>query len=287
MAVNDSKLFSVSLISQNLQEKRNEMPRGHSVRHYLERAYFRARGYFPVFMDGHRYKFQPDDRKFWRRVAAHRWEPHTYRILDRFLDSSLTYVDLGAWIGPTVIYAAERCRQVYCFEPDPFAYERLLSNLRMNRIDNVFSFHGAVYTRNGTIDIGNPDGQFGNSKTQTLEDAGKGRPVPCLTFESARKLLGIADVDLFKIDIEGAEFEVLPTMYSYLEAAKPSLYLSTHAPLMKTGERHRKMRAVAELSEIYSYCLDKHLQPLERGALLGPRFTDSFSEVVFTEKNIH
>ncbi len=258
-----------------------------SLRRRLELTYFRARGHFPIQLHGRDYKLQPEDRKFWRKVAANQWEPHTFAILDKFLEKSSVFVDLGAWIGPTVIYAAARCQQVYCFEPDPFAYERLLGNLRQNDIDNVTSFHGAVYTRNGTVNISNPEGDFGNSETRIVTNDNKGIPVPCLTFEHARELLGIATIDLIKIDIEGAEFELLPNMKQFLMANRPSLYLSTHTPLFDKAGRLDKMRIIAELADIYSYCLDRHLQPLNRDDLFSSQFVDNYCDLILTDKKLY
>jgi FkbM family methyltransferase len=259
---------------------------GMTLRRRIELAYFRARGYFPIQLYGTNYKFQPEDRKFWRKVAAGNWEPHTFRILNSFLDRSSVYVDLGAWIGPTVIFAAARCRQVYCFEPDPFAYEHLLANLRLNEIDNVTSFHGAIYTRNGSIRLGNPEGSFGNSETSIISDTSEGITSPCLTFDHARELFSMGAIDLIKIDIEGAEFELLPNMESYLDTDKPSLYLSTHAPLFDKADRREKMQVIAELADRYSSCLDRNLQPLKRDDLFSAQYIDNFCDIILTEKNI-
>jgi len=255
-----------------------------TLRRRLELTWFRARGHFPIRLHGRNYKFLPEERKFWRKVAAGHWEPHTFRILDAFLDQSSIYVDLGAWIGPTVIFAAARCQQVYCFEPDPLAYEQLLGNLRLNDIDNVTSFHGAVYTRNGTVQIGNPAGTFGNSETSIISNNSGGISTPCLTFDHAMELFGIGAIDLLKIDIEGAEFELLPNMKSYLGTNRPSLYLSTHAPLFDKIERRGKMQVIAELADMYSFCLDRYLQPLRRDDLLSPQYLDNFCDVILTEK---
>jgi FkbM family methyltransferase len=258
-----------------------------TLRRRLELTYFRARGYFPIQLYGTNYKFQPEDRKFWRKVATGKWEPHTFRILNAFLDHSSVYVDLGAWIGPTVIFAAARCRQVYCFEPDPFAYEQLLGNLRLNEIDNVTSFHGAIYTKNGTIQLGNSEGSFGNSETSIISNTSEGITAPCLTFDHAIELFGIGTIDLLKIDIEGAEFELLPDMKSYLDENRPSLYLSTHAPLIDKSERREKMQVIAELADLYSFCLDRNLQPLNRDELFSPQYIDNFCDIILTEKNIN
>ena len=94
---------------------------------------------------GERYRVAPGNRKFWRKVDAGQWEPETFTVLARCLRADSVYVDVGGWVGPTVLFAAAQGASVYCVEPDPVAYERLLANLRINKVAGVQSFHGALH----------------------------------------------------------------------------------------------------------------------------------------------
>ena len=42
---------------------------------------------------------------FWGKVQRNEWEPATFKIIKHFLDghSDASYIDFGAWIGPTVL----------------------------------------------------------------------------------------------------------------------------------------------------------------------------------------
>ena len=186
----------------------------------LALAYYRATGGFPAKLAGGRYRLVPEDRKFWRMAAGGQWERHTFRILEQLLRPDSVYVDVGAWIGPTVLFAAARCKVVYCIEPDAVAYERLLGNLRMNGIDNVLPFHGALGVRNGTVQIAGEKGKgFGTSETRvqaTPTDGGADVAATVLAMDLPRFIQhwGIERIDLMKIDIEGAEFDLAPALIS-------------------------------------------------------------------------
>ena len=62
---------------------------------------------------------------FWKNKS---WERNTHKIFDKFLDSNHSYIDIGAWIGPTVLYGAQIAKKVYAIEPDPIAFKELEKN---------------------------------------------------------------------------------------------------------------------------------------------------------------
>ena len=43
------------------------------------------------------------------------WEEDTFNILDHYQNPYKTYIDIGAWIGPTVLYSASKFKNVVCF----------------------------------------------------------------------------------------------------------------------------------------------------------------------------
>lgn len=63
------------------------------------------------------------------------WEDRTFIILDTFLDARRSFIDVGAWIGPTVLYGAAKAQHIYCFEPDPEAYRVLMRSNRSRRAE--------------------------------------------------------------------------------------------------------------------------------------------------------
>lgn len=247
-----------------------------SILKSLGKAWFRAVGYYPVCIGKEKFKVDPDHIGFWRGAAQGRWEPHTFAILSKFLGGGSVYCDVGAWIGPTVLYAARLCRRVVCFEPDPIAYRYLRWNIELNDLRNVDSFSFALSDRTALQRMSSRGGRLGESTTSALfDDSPNSRQieVPALTWAAIRDLTRIERIDFLKIDIEGGEFALLPTLGGYLAKHKPVVYLSTHAPFLEAGLRERAMRQVADALAVYTTCLHNDMTPadprdLTRGAAL-------------------
>lgn len=51
---------------------------------------------------------------FWDKVQRNEWETTTFKIVKHFLEdhSDASYIDFGAWIGPTVVFAAQHSKHV-------------------------------------------------------------------------------------------------------------------------------------------------------------------------------
>lgn len=105
---------------------------------------------------------------FWQTVANGEWEPETFSIFDAYLTPETTYLDAGAWIGPTLLYAAARSRRAIGFEPDPTAFAELRQNLDLNPALNTVQIEQAcIWKEEGMISLGNPE-QQGNSMSSIL-----------------------------------------------------------------------------------------------------------------------
>jgi FkbM family methyltransferase len=180
---------------------------------------------------------------FWARVAAGHWEPQTFRVLDRYLDPACSYIDIGAWIGPTLLYGAGRARMAYALEPDPVAFEELSANLQANPALAAKSrlFQQGVAARAGTIALyagglyWSDGSSFGDSMSGMLPAPGAiqqpQRRVSALALDEFMRAQCITDCGLIKMDIEGGEYSVISGAWRRLsELGMPALYVSFHAP---------------------------------------------------------
>ena len=64
-------------------------------------------------------------REYWSSVVDESWEPETFMVLKGLIEPDSTYVDIGAWIGPTVLYGGQIAARCITAEPDPTAREAL------------------------------------------------------------------------------------------------------------------------------------------------------------------
>jgi len=183
------------------------------------------------------------DRDYWAKVDAGRWEPETFRLFQTLLDAGslgrpTRLVDIGAWIGPTVLYAAGLGAEVTAFEPDPAALSVLHDNLALNpalakrvRVEAV-ALHGAGGEADDPGFITLASEEPGNSMSGLFRDAPERFRVPAATPEAAGLGPLIAAADLVKLDIEGGEFALLPALADMLETSRPILHLSLHGKFL-------------------------------------------------------
>ena len=175
---------------------------------------------------------------FWNK----NYENYTYKIFDRYLDPAHSYIDIGAFIGSTVLYGANIAKKVYAIEPDPIAFSELKRNVSLNPNlkDKIEIHQKCINNKSGQVRFGNiakggdstSSLQFSDSKTSWIVDG--------VTFEEFIEKNNIKNCNFIKMDIEGGEAIVLPSMKDFLEKNKPILYLSMHPIFFKDAVEDTK-----------------------------------------------
>lgn len=173
-------------------------------------------------------------RAFWDWYETDAWEPETIAVFNRFLRADTRYVDLGAWIGSTALLAAQTVAHVVCVEPDPVAFAALTENLALNpEIEaKTARFPAAVGPSDGTVVLSSR-GSGGDSKSSVVRpgDTGAHWQTEQLSFDTLLSRTGFVP-DFIKIDIEAAEYELVPTLVSSTAEAMPTLYIAVHPNLL-------------------------------------------------------
>lgn len=170
---------------------------------------------------------------FWHRVQAGAWEPQTFEVFRRFLQPDRSYIDLGAWIGPTVLYGATLSRSVHALEPDPVAFAELDRNVQANpglcKKIHLYSF--GIGAESGPLQLyagglyyaGHSE--FGDSMSGML--AAPDVPgQPCheargVDMERFLDMYAGKDCNFIKMDIEGGEYAVIPGLWRRLWRCGP------------------------------------------------------------------
>ncbi len=119
-------------------------------------------------------------------------------------------LDCGANIGVSVLRYKHLFPQsrIIAFEPDPIICNMLKRNLKVNHADNVEVVEAAVWINNGTITFSMDHVESGRI------EANKDKILAANKFVAEMRSVRLADylnepVDFVKLDIEGAEYEVL------------------------------------------------------------------------------
>lgn len=224
---------------------------------------------------GKTFKVNSEIEWFINCFQAEKWEEETLTAIDYYSDTEKVYIDIGAWVGPTALYASSNYKRTICFEPDPIAYRRLEENIKLNNLGNkVTLFKKAIFNSTGTTKLGGV-AKLGSSVSTTLvndEQYAKNSKIPgqlgtyemrtsniieveSITFEQAMIEANITPLDIafIKIDIEGGELYAIPAMKHFLEKNKPNLQLSIHFVFL-LEEQIKDILNV--LFKIYDKCYD-------------------------------
>lgn len=185
-----------------------------------------------ISRNGMSYQVIPDKNlSFWNDVANGIWEPETFAIFRRFIQADGSYIDIGSWIGPTLLYGCQLAKRAYGIEPDPIAYKELAANVALNAslAPNIRLFNGCIATNTGTVKLGSRTEGGGDSMSSLLfSHCQIAWNVPALTFDDFIRQNEVTNCSFIKMDIEGGEYRVLPTMLIFLRKYRPTLYLSLH-----------------------------------------------------------
>ncbi|MES9663777.1 methyltransferase FkbM [Bacillus cereus] len=238
----------------------------------------------------------PRNAAVWDLINKNSWEEHTFNILDKFLNENHNYLDIGAWVGPTVLYGAHLAKHVYAIEPDPVAFEELNENLTLNSpiSSKVTPINNALSEKTGTTNlyIRSEYGDSTPSLIPTISD--NSCTVDCITIHELINKYNIKDLSFIKIDIEGSEYSLIPSMKEFLELEKTTLYLSLHPPFLREN-LHRQYTCRNELEynynkinknllenlRMYKYIYDAHGNLVNEEVLLNEV---NFKEFLFTNE---
>jgi FkbM family methyltransferase len=148
-------------------------------------------------------------------------EPETQRVLRQFETGNL-FVDVGANIGDHAVMAAKMGLQVIAIEPNREVYPYLVANCARNA-PGVETVNAAAWSHKGILTF--HEARRSDMGTMYELDTG-GNPttgsysVNAITLDSILARQGRIP-DLIKIDVEGAEPEVLSGLMLTLYSQKP------------------------------------------------------------------
>lgn len=205
----------------------------------------------------------PDHR--WWKVFVKQWEADTFRAYRAFVRPGDTVVDVGAWIGPTIMFAtACGARRILAIEPNPACrpyLEALKQSIPPDKTELLISTTG-VFSVAGNAEFGIPGGaELAARASASL--FGRGTQIEVDTLPGLLAKHGITDPALVKIDIEGAEFAIPDQIATFSRMPGIRIFLSLHPPFAPGDSYKDDMMAALEGFDIY----DAHLEPVTRETL--------------------
>lgn len=153
------------------------------------------------------------------------YEPLVAQFLAAHLRAGSILIDVGANVGCFAVPLSRRLRPggaVLAVEASPRVFPYLEHNVKANGCDNVWAVHAAAHERDGsTVDFYEaPPQKFGMGSLAPQFHA-QPVPVPARSLDSLAGELGLARVDVMKLDVEGLEASVLRGALGLLRAFAP------------------------------------------------------------------
>lgn len=152
------------------------------------------------------------------------WDTAALDIINKYLPDEAVILDIGANIGSHSVYwSLERnAKKIYSFEPLDYTFEILKRNIELNKLENrVEIFNYGLYNIDSKAKVSNFNlGNVGNTSFSPNNNG---------NFE-LKKLDSIdipEKIDLMKIDVEGAEVEVLIGATNTIRKNKPVIVIES------------------------------------------------------------
>lgn len=126
-----------------------------------------------------------------------------YRF-DMQVNPGAVIVDIGAHVGVVSIYLAKQYPDAYviAFEPSRGNYQRLLRNIKANGVTNIDARNLAVTSDGRDVFLAKDGNNSGGHNIYAQEG------IKCQSVRFADILAEVGNIDILKIDCEGAEYEI-------------------------------------------------------------------------------
>jgi FkbM family methyltransferase len=158
-------------------------------------------------------------------------------------------IDLGAGIGTETLFFYEKIKnqgRIYSIEASPTTIVKLNALCHKNKIENSINFNIAISNLNGKIWIEETE-KFEVNQINTHQ---RGVEVTCFTLDQFVKDNSIRNIDFLKVNIEGAELEMISGMENTIKIVK-NVAISCHDFLFE--EDKHILKTVTSFLEINGF----------------------------------
>jgi len=178
------------------------------------------------------------------------FEPNEFVFLRSVLRPGMVFLDGGANDGVYSLYAARRVGdsgRVIAIEPSSREYERLLSNLRLNKIGNVEALGVALGEAPGSAVLAiaeeGHEGQntIGERVSNPTVETRAHETVRVETIDGLVDELGLERVDVVKLDVEGSELRALAGGRTTIERFQPLLQVEIEEERLASQETTKEV----------------------------------------------
>ncbi len=181
-----------------------------------------------------------DKETFWDKAASDAWEPETLASVRALVDADTLFIDIGGWIGPITLLAASLGARVLTFEPDPRAFELLSANVAANPVlaPRIRLYNAAVSPKAGRVRLGSPKKPGDSMGSILAADSGVALwDAAAILPADIAALAADAGRIVLKMDVEGAEYGLLPHLAPLLGPRTVAALIAFHPRLLAKAGR--------------------------------------------------
>lgn len=181
-----------------------------------------------------------------------------------FLGNHDVVIDLGAHKGIFTVEAASVASHVYAFEPHPTLFKLLVENTK--RYQNITLFNAAASSHDGTATFHMDSKDDGLSEGSTLKEDKSNLVDPTTVEVRVMDFGGFVssldcDVSLIKMDIEGAEYDVITSLIDHDVIPKLGrVMVEDHCNLFESlkEDKKRVLKKLRSMGQLDKFDFDWH-----------------------------
>jgi FkbM family methyltransferase len=165
---------------------------------------------YPIALFGYKVNLSLNEQ-IQLEIALGNFEADETGWVSDFLNSDMTFIDVGANMGYFSLLAASRVGakgKVYAFEPSPYCLGKLDQSISDNGIKQIMVERCGLSDKPGQLNLVVEHSAL-HSPSFLAKDGDNNYMVPVVTLDSFLMGKGWPDIDLMKIDVEGFEPNVL------------------------------------------------------------------------------
>lgn len=168
----------------------------------------------------------------WSRYYENEYEPETFKFFKENISAGDTVLDIGGHIGLFAVLTAKlvgKTGRVFTFEPTPFTRGVLKEVVELNECGDVVEIRGEAVSsaRGETVFFDTGDAISNANSLVKTELSKKEIPITLISVDEFVKERGLK-VDCMKIDVEGAELDVLKGARETFLTQRPTARLGLH-----------------------------------------------------------
>jgi FkbM family methyltransferase len=186
------------------------------------------------------------------------WDPTLTEFINATLKPGHVFVDIGAHAGYFTLLAARRVGpegRVLAFEPNPQLAAQARRNVERSKLTNVVLEEGACSdtTETATLYLFDVSNSGRGSLSGANAGAGGAVQVPCTPLDLVVERRHLTQVNLIKIDVEGAELKVLRGMTETIRRTRPIILIELEPRLLQGFSA--TVSDVTQLLESFGYTI--------------------------------